>query len=124
MCRNLTILAKESATRYIARCEHGTVHLVWDNLSLRLRPAGFLGLAKHVCARTGDLLNRDDKKGIGFRLNGIGVRFPPEALATLRDLMRLAMLQLDEPTGAGDELETMEIAPDGFPWAPPSFSLN
>jgi hypothetical protein len=124
MCENLTMLAKESATRFIAQCECGTVHLVWDNLSLRLRPPAFIGLAEYVCAKAGDLLNRDDQKGIGFRINGIGVRFPHEALATLRDLMHLAMLQLDEPSEEADELETMEIAPDGFPGASLSFSLN
>jgi hypothetical protein len=36
MCEKVNIPAKASATRYVARCEHGTVYLVWDNVSVRL----------------------------------------------------------------------------------------
>jgi hypothetical protein len=125
MCRNLTILAKESATRYIARCEHGTVHLVWDNLSIRLRPADFVRLTENACTRAGNLMDRDDeKKGFRLRMHGIGIEFPPETLATLRDLMCVAVLQMEKPTGACNESKTLEVALDGFPWAPPPFSLN
>lgn len=124
MRRNLTILAKESANRYIAQCEHGTIHLVWDSLSIRLCPGGFFRLAKHVCARTSDLLDQDEEKGLGLTLNAIGVRFPTETLATLRDLMWLAMLQMEEPAGLEIASRALQAATSVARGASPSFSLN
>ncbi len=118
MCRNMTTLAKESATRYIAQCEHGTIHFVWDSLSIRFCPAGFFRLAKHVCARAGDLLEQDEEKGIGLKLHAIGIRFPPETLATLRDLMNLAVLQMEKPIGA------LNQSPDELIRTTGTFSLN
>jgi hypothetical protein len=124
MCRNLIILAQESATRYIAQCEHGTVHIVWDNLSIRLRPADFVRLVENACTRAGNLMDHDERKGFRLRMHGIGIEFPPETLANLRDLMCLAVLQMEKPTGVRDAPKTLEVAPGGFPSAPPTFSLN
>lgn len=118
MCKNMTILAKENAARYIAQCEHRTIHLVWDSLSIRLCPAGFLRLANHICTRTATLIEQDEGKGIGLKLHTIGVRFPPETLATLSDLMNLAALQMEKSTGALNE------SPDELVRTTGTFSLN
>jgi hypothetical protein len=120
----MTTLAKESATRYIAQCEHGTIHLVWDSLSIRLRPGGFFRLAKHVCARTSALPDQDEEKGLGLRLNAVGVRFPTETLATLRDLMWLAMLQMQKPDGVRSMPGSQQTTSGEMNGSSPSFSLN
>jgi len=44
MCRKLTILARDSANRIIAQCEHGTIHLYWARAALFLHPAELLPL--------------------------------------------------------------------------------
>lgn len=41
MCQQLTTLAANSDTRQIWRCEHGTIHLNWDWVTVRLRPNDF-----------------------------------------------------------------------------------
>lgn len=44
MCRKLTILARDSATRIVAQCEHGTIHLYWTRAALFLHPAELMPL--------------------------------------------------------------------------------
>ncbi len=36
MCGTLTVLAKLSSERFLARCTCGCLHLVWDNATIRL----------------------------------------------------------------------------------------
>ncbi len=127
MCKCLTMLAKESTTRYIAQCEHGTIHFVWDNLSIRLRPADFARLAEYVCTRASNPSDPDEpgeKKGVELKMRAIGIRFSPETLVILRDLMCLAVLQMEKPEKAYVESRTMDIVPGDLPWAAPSFCLN
>jgi hypothetical protein len=130
MCKYLTMLAKESTTRYITQCEHGTVHFAWDNLSIRLRPADFGRLAEYVCTRASDLCDPDEldepdeNEGFELKMHAIGIRFPPETLAILRDLMCLAVLQMEKPDVAGEDSRSMDVAPGDLPWVAPSFCLN
>jgi hypothetical protein len=35
LCNHLTLLAEYSERHYIMQCEHGTIHLVWGNQTLR-----------------------------------------------------------------------------------------
>lgn len=44
MCNNLELLAKFDEYRFIAICEHGTVHIGWDHFTLYLRPEEFVSL--------------------------------------------------------------------------------
>lgn len=96
MCRNLTVLAREDPNRCIGQCEHGTVQLVWDNLSIRLHPADFIRLAEFVCTKTGELFGLDENEGISLDMPTIGIRFPPGTLPVMRELMSLALLQMDK----------------------------
>ncbi len=124
MCKHLTMLAKESTTRYIARCEHGSVHVVWDNLSIRLRPADFVRLAERVCTRTGGLPDQDERRGLGLKMHEIGIQFFPETMPVLRELMCLALMQLGRLAEVPGESKALEGTPDeltGTTWA---FSLN
>ncbi|MCG8353799.1 MAG: hypothetical protein MI924_39040 [Chloroflexales bacterium] len=45
MSDNATLITHLSDQRYIARCQHGTLHLVWDQMILRLQPIDVLRLA-------------------------------------------------------------------------------
>lgn len=98
MCKHLTMLAKENVRRYIAQCEHGTIHLMWDNLSLRLRPADFLDIVERIQTNE-DWLGQEKAKGFGFVLRGIELKILPETLTTMRNLMVLAVLQMNTPSG-------------------------
>jgi hypothetical protein len=118
------VLSRDGPSRYIAQCEHGTVHIVWDNLTIRLRPEDFVSLAERACARMGNSLAQDEDKGFRLKMHAIGIRFPPEILATLRELMSLAVLQMDKPSEKGNEFRALEEASIELPWTLPSFSLN
>lgn len=45
ICRQFVILAEQSDTRSIAVCEHATVHLIWDVVTIRLHRDTLLRLA-------------------------------------------------------------------------------
>lgn len=124
MCKHLTILAKASATRYVAQCEHGTVHLIWDNLSLRLPPSGFIKLAEQIYTQTDGLLGQDQKTGFGLRMRGIELKVYPQALSVLRSLMGLAMLQMDRPTDAPASSTEPDNRRRGFSPDTPTYSVN
>ncbi len=95
MCNQLTLLAKASASRYIAQCEHGTIHVVWDNVSVRLRPEDFINIAENTSLHTQPWLARDAQQGFWLRLQGLALQFQPESLVILRDLMYVALMKMD-----------------------------
>jgi hypothetical protein len=41
MCQQATTLAANGDARQIWRCEHGTIHLNWEQVTVRLRPNDF-----------------------------------------------------------------------------------
>ncbi|HEY4034375.1 MAG TPA: hypothetical protein VGL94_10470 [Ktedonobacteraceae bacterium] len=45
MCQYLNLLTKLEAHRYVGQCEHGTLHLAWDHVTMHLSRADFLRLA-------------------------------------------------------------------------------
>jgi hypothetical protein len=96
MCKNLTFLAKASAERYIAQCEHGTIHLVWDNLSIRLQQGDFVNITADACRKTQSGLEHDTGQGFWLKMRGVALQFQPESLMILRDLMCLAVLNMDK----------------------------
>jgi hypothetical protein len=104
MCDKVTVLAKAGATRYVARCEHGTVHVVWDNVSLRLSGADFIRITQDACTRAqslradgkGEEVANFSQEGLHFNLKTVTVTFEPNAMPLLRDLMCLAALNMDE----------------------------
>lgn len=124
MCEQLKILSKANATRYIAQCEHGTIHLVWDNLSLRLPPEDFISIAEQVWTGTDSLLGPDQKTGFGLRMRGIELKVYPQTLTVLRSLMALAMLQMTKPA----DIHAMTTGPNPmareFPAVSSKFSIN
>jgi hypothetical protein len=114
MCQNRTVLALESAGRYIAQCEHGTIHIFWDNLTIRLRSDDFGQLADVIDDAVARLpLQQKQSQGLRLRLRGVLLEFSAEDLITLDELASLAALQMRRP-GAADanglfDLPEMEL---------------
>jgi hypothetical protein len=88
------MLSRDGPDHHIAQCEHGTVHIVWGNLTIRLRPADFVavaGMAEDAYAKMAD----DASTGFQLQIRRTQLRFPPEELVSLVELMRLAVSNLE-----------------------------
>lgn len=48
MCQRIVVLAARGRTRYISRCEHGTVHLIWDGVGFQLSAPAFVRLTTQI----------------------------------------------------------------------------
>ena len=48
MCQRLTLLAQRDSVRYIAQCEHGTLHLRWRRSALQLTEDEFAAVARFL----------------------------------------------------------------------------
>jgi hypothetical protein len=48
MCQYIIVLVERKGWRYITQCEHGTVHLVWDNIGVHLPAQQFIQLALRI----------------------------------------------------------------------------
>ncbi len=96
MCGKLTLLAKANATRYIAQCEHGTIHIVWDNVSVRLCQADFLSITANTCKGLTTGGERDKGQGFWLKMPGVALQFQPESLAIMKDLMCLAIINMNK----------------------------
>ena len=109
MCNRRIVLALESANRYISQCEHGTVSIVWDNLTVRLCPADFaqvVGMVEDACSGMFDPTG--PRNGLRLRLGGVLLVFSPEDLWLLQELMSLAIVQMGRP-GKADEVALFEL---------------
>lgn len=110
MCNRRIVLALESATRYIAQCEHSTVSIVWDNLVIRLCPADFaqvVGMVEEVSANVLDA--REPTMGFRLKLGTVILIFSPEDLLLLHELTSLAILQVGRP-GQVDEVAIFDLS--------------
>ena len=108
MCNEFHMLVEQSDWRYIAQCEHKTVHLRWDHLTISLSPHAFRQLAGQildaspaVCSRsTSDNVTtpKQPQPTLRLRLNTVLLEFPASDLPLLRDLLRQAraLLAQDE----------------------------
>lgn len=65
MCEQYVVLAKHTTACYIAQCEHGTLHLCWDHVSVHLRPPAFLALTQTITHLTPTQPNHKLRLGIG-----------------------------------------------------------
>lgn len=48
MCKQMIMLAYIDCRRYVFACEHGVTHIVWNNVSLRIRSRRFVALAQQL----------------------------------------------------------------------------
>jgi hypothetical protein len=92
MCEQLTILARYTAACYVAQCEHTTIHLCWEHLSVHLCPLDFLTLTHtvaDVCARQ-SASNGKMRLGIGT----LTLELLPDDYHPMIALMQRAAVQL------------------------------
>jgi len=106
MCDYETILAEQSATRYISQCEHGTVHLLWDGLGLHLNQERFFQMAAAIENAVSEMKQLVPQNGAGlFRLqvNHIFLGIPRQQFTQLWELVKQALPNVDLFAGIEDE---------------------
>lgn len=113
MCQTFLTLAEQSPARFVARCEHGTVHLGWDGAVWLLGEAGFLRLAAFAALPDGapaPAPTDDDAPFLTVDARGrdclwCGPRalaFAPGDLDAFRRLLRSARPALADALGRAD----------------------
>lgn len=103
MCNDFTMLVTVSDWRYIAQCEHKTVHLRWDHLTVSLPSHAFLQLAEMIhrefavggslFAQVNGLPTRanGNPPSLRLRLNTVLLEFAGADLTDLRNLIEQAI---------------------------------
>jgi hypothetical protein len=97
MCQQLTILAQQDEDHYIAQCEHGTIHLRWEHITVHLQVMDFRALLRVVLQAWEDKPTYSGKMRLGT--SSITLEFPPDAHYPLIRLMRKAAARLDDADG-------------------------
>lgn len=111
MCNQITVLARETDARHIAQCEHETLHITWDNVTIRLCPDDFARVADMIEDAHGKLRDGTGSgKGFQLKMRGLTLAFVPEDLVVLWRLTSQVMRQLD-PERVADEQPRFELAP-------------
>jgi hypothetical protein len=98
MCNQLIMLAELDERRYIAQCEHGTIHVGWDMITLHLTRSYFLELAKaiqyplphdeQVLAQTSWFrLTRNKRKHLSLRIGQAELHLLPQDFQFLSQMM-------------------------------------
>jgi len=106
------MLVQQSDWRYIAQCEHTTLHLHWDHLTISLLPEAFRALAQQILqegAKQQEPLPSSlaadpttvppatrPKRGLRLRVNTLLVEFPATDLPMLLDLLQQSLTRLDQ----------------------------
>jgi len=110
MCKEFRMLVEQTDQRYIAQCEHDTVHLCWGNLSLTFQPEAFLRLGQQIIfdhIRIARMFPNDDatsetdakrKSVLQLRVGIVGVAFPTSDLPELFIALQIACALLELPT--------------------------
>lgn len=110
MCIQFTMLASYDAAHYIAQCEHGTLHLVWQSSTIRLHPRDLVPTIKTLQTITPDVpyslyqnglivLTLPDQ-GVTLWLGNAGLGLSYEGFALLRELLCQAALSLPSFSGS------------------------
>lgn len=102
MCKEFRMLVQQTDWRYVAQCEHDTVHLRWDSLDLSFQPEAFLKLGNriiHEHTMVTRMFPRIDAPAIAadgpkpclkLCVSNVDVEFPPSALPELLIVLRIA----------------------------------
>lgn len=109
MCRYLTLLAKSSDIRYIAQCEHSTIHLVWHHATLQFRSADVCRLASVITHWNSSeaptslsdsfiRLFRLEQGGTQLWLGGIGLYLALQDLPAFAEMLQAAAVRLADAT--------------------------
>jgi len=92
MCEKLTILTEHTAFCTIAQCEHGTVHIHWQHLTIHLCEADFLALTRVVADAYAESPQCPSKMRLG--IGDITLEIAKEDCQPMIKLMRRAAAQL------------------------------
>lgn len=105
MCKEFCMLVEQSDWRYIAQCEHNTVHLRWDTLTLSFQPEAFLKFGRQILqehtkvSRLFPAVDAPFSKKAPFnlrlRVNTIELELPPSDLPELLMALRFACALLE-----------------------------
>jgi hypothetical protein len=105
VCQHLTLLVEQDQRRYVAQCEHATIHLIWRRTALQFHPSEFLRIAQTLtywstsdepditddsCVR----LYQQPSGWIQLWLCGVGLNIAPLEVHTLIVMVSAAALQL------------------------------
>ncbi|MCC9074849.1 hypothetical protein FKZ61_001790 [Litorilinea aerophila] len=111
MCQQMWMLAEQSHTRYVSQCEHGTVHLVWDGVSVHLAPEAFARLSGHLLRLAAQAEAQVAGAGVveagqcRLQIGSLSVGIPLQELASMAALVATAASSL-----AGDRPATRPLS--------------
>lgn len=138
MCDQTTILARVDKHRFITCCEHGIVHIVWNNVSLRfnldemgslvrmVEEAAQLALQYRIAGKKVVHIVHDQHDQFQVWITGCGLYLSPEEFRSFVGMMTKAgkhpaikeAVEMGEPTW----LKELEQKPYSIP--PRLFSVN
>lgn len=108
MCNHLTFLAQSGDWRYVAQCEHGTLHLTWGRQTLHLQPKDFLRVARFLEQANpgGESELNDGHNSLRSNRAGhfelwlleMGLKLSPVDFLILVDIVQVATRQLQPPS--------------------------
>ncbi|MCB0211838.1 MAG: hypothetical protein KDJ52_21035 [Anaerolineae bacterium] len=135
MCNIFTTLAISTDRRLIVQCEHGTLHLTWDTVTMHLSPALFHELVELLkeCSSTSFTQIRRQRCLMNYYENhqyyqlwfqSIALNLAPVDFMILVDMVTVALAEMQkQPPSSGSH-----SIDDGFNTIPASpgasFSLN
>jgi len=109
MCKEFRMLVEQTDCRYVAQCEHNTVHLRWDNLAFSFQPEAFLKLGSQIIREHGlvarmfpsapasSSTTSKTQSHLLLRVNTVKLEFPSSALPELLIVLRIACALLERP---------------------------
>ena len=115
MCQHLDILVSSDERHYVAKCEHGILHLVWSRAVFQFYPTEFMRITRALeqwstnatpditceCVR----LSQQPSGCIQLWLCGFGLNLTLMDAHALMLLLYTAALQLDNPQAAESQLQ-------------------
>ena len=100
MCQHHIWLAELGDTRFITQCEHGTIHTMWDHLSLHLVPNDFrmVNQTLQSMATTMNGSCEASRSGcVRIIIERVGLEFEPVDFLHLACLAASAAHKLNQP---------------------------
>jgi hypothetical protein len=127
MCQRLTLIARRDSVRYIAQCEHGTLHLRWRRSALQLTADEFAAVtrflgrwSKHECSATESdsciSLFRDSTGMIQLWMVGAGLYLTHDDLRLLIEMLDEAAHQpnaLSFTAAHAGQYRELHVTPEG-----------
>ncbi|MCB0191830.1 MAG: hypothetical protein KDJ65_07800 [Anaerolineae bacterium] len=139
MCNIFTTLAVSNDRRLIVQCEHGTVHLTWDTVTMHLSPVLFHEMSELLmeCSSTSFtqirrqrcLMNYfENHKYYQLWFQGVALNLAPVDFIILVDMVTVALAEMEKSPTDQPSLSGSQSVDEQFKTIPASpgalFSLN